>query len=306
MAQADIEDNHKEQPSLHNESEFSEEEENELVDSNENAVMHEMLQGKIKDEANLSLTPLSSNALLLANQQQLYQAQVHTNVGQQRPQLFDSKRMNRVSFSSWYEFDSYFETYMHETFQPFRMRSSCSVDAYRRNQQKVMMNNKNSRGRRMEFPDSAIHHHRIYMCTHAMKARCRGATTRPGQKYRGIGCIAKINVKISPSDNPSKYMVIVTDQVVTHNHPISREIYESYPDVVLRTMRRNQLSASLLTRQPTIKFETAQQSQKYERVVSLLNPIADAMARLQNEEFEVQFQRLQKLYTDVITDDAHV
>ena len=71
-------------------------------------------------------------------------------------------------------------------------------------------------------------------------------------------------------------------------------------------MRRNQLSASLLTRQPTIKFETAQQSQKYERVVSLLNPIADAMARLQNDEFEVQFQRLQKLYTDVITDDAHV
>lgn len=71
-------------------------------------------------------------------------------------------------------------------------------------------------------------------------------------------------------------------------------------------MRRNQLSASLLTRQPTIKFESAQQSQKYERVVSLLNPIADAMARLQNDEFEVQFQRLQKLYTDVITDDAHV
>lgn len=213
MAQANIEDNNKEQPPIHNESDYSDEEENNIVDSNENAVMQEMLQGKLKDTSNLSLTPLSSNALLLANQQQLYQAQVHSNVGQQRSQLFDSKRMNRVSFSSWYEFDSYFETYMHETFQPFRMRSSCSVDAYRRNQQKVMMNNKNSRGRRMEFPDSAIHHHRIYMCTHAMKARCRGATTRPGQKYRGIGCIAKINVKISPSDNPSKYMVIVTDQV---------------------------------------------------------------------------------------------
>lgn len=130
-----------------------------------------------------------------------------------RVQLYDSKRMSRVSFNSWFEFDSYFEMYMQDTFQPFRMRSSCSVEAYRRNQQKVMMNNKNSRGRRIEFPDEAIHHHRIYMCTHAMKARCRGATTRPGQKYRGIGCIAKINVKISPSDNPSKYMVIVTDQV---------------------------------------------------------------------------------------------
>lgn len=130
-----------------------------------------------------------------------------------RMQLFDSKRMNRVSFNSWFEFDAYFEMYMQDTFQPFRMRSSCSVEAYRRNQQKVMMTNKNSRGRRIEFPDSAIHHHRIYMCTHAMKARCRGATTRPGQKYRGIGCIAKINVKISPSDNPNKYMVIVTDQV---------------------------------------------------------------------------------------------
>lgn len=130
-----------------------------------------------------------------------------------RSQLYESKRMARVSFSSWFEFDAYFEMYMQDTFQPFRMRSSCSVEAYRRNQQKVMMNNKNSRGRRIEFPDEAIHHHRIYMCTHAMKARCRGATTRPGQKYRGIGCIAKINVKISPSENPSKYMVIVTDQV---------------------------------------------------------------------------------------------
>lgn len=132
---------------------------------------------------------------------------------EKRMQLYDSKRMNRVSFNSWFEFDAYFETYMEETFQPFRMRSSCSVEAYRRNQQKVMMTNKNSRGRRIEFPDSAIHHHRIYMCTHAMKARCRGAKPRTGQKYRGIGCIAKINVKISPSDNPSKYMVIVTDQV---------------------------------------------------------------------------------------------
>lgn len=134
--------------------------------------------------------------------------------GAARVQLYDSKRMSRVSFNSWFEFDTYFEMYMQDTFQPFRMRSSCSVEAYRRNQQKVMMNNKNSRGRRIEFPDEAIHHHRIYMCTHAMKARCRGATTRPGQKYRGIGCIAKINVKISPSDNPSKYMVIVTDQVL--------------------------------------------------------------------------------------------
>lgn len=127
--------------------------------------------------------------------------------------LYESKRMSRVSFNSWFEFDSYFEMYMQDTFQPFRMRSSCSVEAYRRNQNKVMMNNKHSRGRRVEFPDSAIHHHRIYMCTHAMKARCRGASTRPGQKYRGIGCVAKINVKISPSDGPSKYMVIVTDQV---------------------------------------------------------------------------------------------
>ncbi|POM80190.1 Hypothetical protein PHPALM_2006, partial [Phytophthora palmivora] len=125
---------------------------------------------------------------------------------------FDSKRMARVSFNSWFDFDSYFELYMQETFQPFRMRSSCSVEAYRRNQQKVMLNNKSSRGRRAEFPDEAIHHHRIYMCTHAMKARCRGANTRPGQKYRGIGCMAKINVKITPADNPSKYMVIVTDQ----------------------------------------------------------------------------------------------
>ncbi|TMW64930.1 hypothetical protein Poli38472_009097 [Pythium oligandrum] len=226
--------------------------------------------------------------------------------GEQRVQLYDSKRMSRVSFNSWYEFDTYFEMYMQETFQPFRMRSSCSVDAYRRNQQKVMMNNKNSRGRRIEFPDSAIHHHRIYMCTHAMKARCRGATTRPGQKYRGIGCIAKINVKISPSDNPNKYMVIVTDQVVTHNHPISKEIYESYPDVLLKTMRRNQLSTALLTRQPSPKFELPAQSQKYERAVGFFNSVAEVMARLSDEEYEAQMNHLQKFYTSIITDNAQV
>lgn len=148
-----------------------------------------------------------------ANSAQFAQSADKRNANGNNMQLYDSKRMSRVSFNSWFEFDSYFEMYMQDTYQPFRMRSSCSVEAYRRNQQKVMMNNKNSRGRRIEFPDSAIHHHRIYMCTHAMKARCRGASTRPGQKYRGIGCIAKINVKISPSENPSKYMVIVTDQV---------------------------------------------------------------------------------------------
>ena len=139
---------------------------------------------------------------------------------------FDSKRMARVSFNSWFDFDSYFELYMQETFQPFRMRSSCSVEAYRRNQQKVMLNNKSSRGRRAEFPDEAIHHHRIYMCTHAMKARCRGANTRPGQKYRGIGCMAKINVKITPADNPSKYMVIVTDQVRTERQVFFRAVVD--------------------------------------------------------------------------------
>lgn len=225
-------------------------------------------------------------------------------VNEQRVQLYDSKRMSRVSFNSWYEFDAYFEMYMQETFQPFRMRSSCSVEAYRRNQQKVMMNNKNSRGRRIEFPDSAIHHHRIYMCTHAMKARCRGATTRPGQKYRGIGCIAKVNVKISPSDNPNKYMVIVTDQVVTHNHPISRDIYESYPDVLLKTMRRTQMSTTMVPRQPSPKFDSPTQTQKYERAMTLLNLVADTIARLPDDEYEAQMQQLQKFHVGIIPADA--
>ncbi|KAF1789187.1 hypothetical protein GQ600_8071 [Phytophthora cactorum] len=219
---------------------------------------------------------------------------------------FDSKRMARVSFNSWFDFDSYFEMYMQETFQPFRMRSSCSVEAYRRNQQKVMLNNKSSRGRRAEFPDEAIHHHRIYMCTHAMKARCRGANTRPGQKYRGIGCMAKINVKITPADNPSKYMVIVTDQVVTHNHPVSREIYEAYPDVLLKMMRRSQLSQSMLGHPPPPKFETPQQTQKYERAMNTFQSVAETMARLSDEDYEAQLGQLQRLYTPATEQDQTV
>ncbi|CAH0481063.1 unnamed protein product [Peronospora belbahrii] len=219
---------------------------------------------------------------------------------------FDSKRMARVSFNSWFDFDSYFELYMQETFQPFRMRSSCSVEAYRRNQQKVMLNNKSSRGRRAEFPDEAIHHHRIYMCTHAMKARCRGANTRPGQKYRGIGCMAKINVKITPADNPSKYMVIVTDQVVSHNHPVSREIYEAYPDVLLKMMRRSQLSQSMLGHPPPPKFETPQQTQKYERAMNTFQSVAETMARLSDEDYEAQLGQLQRLYTPTTEQDQTV
>ncbi|KAE8906526.1 hypothetical protein PF005_g23625 [Phytophthora fragariae] len=218
----------------------------------------------------------------------------------------DSKRMARVSFNSWFDFDSYFEMYMQETFQPFRMRSSCSVEAYRRNQQKVMLNNKSSRGRRAEFPDEAIHHHRIYMCTHAMKARCRGANTRPGQKYRGIGCMAKINVKITPADNPSKYMVIVTDQVVSHNHPVSREIYEAYPDVLLKMMRRSQLSQSMLGHPPPPKFETPQQTQKYERAMNTFQSVAETMARLSDEDYEAQLGQLQRLYTPATEQDQTV
>ncbi|KAG1711641.1 hypothetical protein DVH05_008888 [Phytophthora capsici] len=219
---------------------------------------------------------------------------------------FESKRMARVSFNSWFDFDSYFEMYMQETFQPFRMRSSCSVDAYRRNQQKVMLNNKSSRGRRAEFPDEAIHHHRIYMCTHAMKARCRGANTRPGQKYRGIGCMAKINVKITPADSPSKYMVIVTDQVVSHNHPVSREIYEAYPDVLLKMMRRSQLTQSMLGHPPPPKFETPQQTQKYERAMNTFQSVAETMARLSDEDYEAQLGQLQRLYTPAAEQDQTV
>ncbi|KUF94335.1 Large Conductance Mechanosensitive Ion Channel (MscL) Family [Phytophthora nicotianae] len=174
---------------------------------------------------------------------------------------FDSKRMARVSFNSWFDFDSYFEMYMQETFQPFRMRSSCSVEAYRRNQQK---------------------------------------------KYRGIGCMAKINVKITPADNPSKYMVIVTDQVVTHNHPVSREIYEAYPDVLLKMMRRSQLSQSMLGHPPPPKFETPQQTQKYERAMNTFQSVAETMARLSDEDYEAQLGQLQRLYTPATEQDQTV
>lgn len=85
-------------------------------------------------------------------------------------------------------------------------------------------------------------------------------------------------------------------QVVTHNHPISREIYEAYPDIVMKNMRRSQMGTSLLTRQPTPKFETPAQAQKYERASSVLASMAEMMARLGDEDFEAQLNTLQKLY----------
>ena len=99
---------------------------------------------------------------------------------------------------------------------------------------------------------------------------------------------------------------MLTPQVVTHNHPISKEIYESYPDVLLKNMRRNQLTASLLTRQPGPKFETPSQSHKYERALGLLNSVAEVLARMPDEDFESQLEQLQKFYASIVTDNAQV
>lgn len=85
---------------------------------------------------------------------------------------------------------------------------------------------------------------------------------------------------------------------MTHNHPVSREIYEAYPDVLLKTMRRNQLSATMLTRQPSPKFENSSQTQKYERASQVLNSVAEAMAHLSDVEFELQLSQLQKIYAN--------
>lgn len=92
---------------------------------------------------------------------------------------------------------------------------------------------------------------------------------------------------------------------MTHNHPISREIYEAYPDVLLKTMRINQIgqlgATSQMARQSVPKFETVAQTQKYERTLTLLSPLAEAMARLSDEEYEAQLTELQKVYTNSIT-----
>lgn len=101
-------------------------------------------------------------------------------------------------------------------------------------------------------------------------------------------------------------MYIINPQVVTHNHPISREIYEAYPDVLIKTMRITQLgqlgsASSQMTRQSAPKFETPAQTQKYERTLMLLSPLAEAMARLSDEEYEAQLTELQKVYANSIT-----
>jgi hypothetical protein len=92
--------------------------------------------------------------------------------------------------------------------------------------------------------------------------------------------------------------------VVTHNHPISKEIYESYPDVLLKNMRRTQMASALLTRQPSPKFDSPSQSQKYERALTLLNSVADVVARMPDDEYESQMQQLQKFYANIIPNDA--
>jgi hypothetical protein len=91
--------------------------------------------------------------------------------------------------------------------------------------------------------------------------------------------------------------------VVSHNHPVSREIYEAYPDVLLKMMRRSQLSQSMLGHPPPPKFETPQQTQKYERAMNTFQSVAETMARLGDEVYEQQLAQLQRLYTPTTTEE---
>lgn len=93
---------------------------------------------------------------------------------------------------------------------------------------------------------------------------------------------------------------------MSHNHPVSREIYEAYPDVLLKMMRRSQLSQSMLGHPPPPKFETPQQTQKYERAMNTFQSVAETMARLSDEDYEAQLGQLQRLYTPATEQDQTV
>jgi hypothetical protein len=70
-------------------------------------------------------------------------------------------------------------------------------------------------------------------------------------------------------------------------------------------MRRSQMATSLV-RQPAPKFEIPSQERKYEKVIALFANVAEALARLNDNEFDDQYNQLLKIYGSFTTSMANV
>ncbi|ETO59933.1 hypothetical protein F444_21817 [Phytophthora nicotianae P1976] len=105
--------------------------------------------------------------------------------------LVECPGLSTTIFGTWKAFSEYFETYASDTYQPFRIRDTVTVEAM----------NKKTRTRCTSGVPSVLPYYcgtdkektkpiytRTYICTHGGKPRYRGKKQRKLQSYRSIGC----------------------------------------------------------------------------------------------------------------------
>ncbi|KAG4041357.1 hypothetical protein PC123_g23128 [Phytophthora cactorum] len=134
--------------------------------------------------------------------------------------LVSVPKLDVMTFDDWEELESYIKVYGRRTFQIYSVRTATPVST--RNQ-KI----KDGRSFCDQIPANMKFYNKTYVCTHAGKPRQQpnGTSHRPNQYSRRIGCKAQINACVRKSND---WEVCITKQIVTRNHDVGTEVYQSY------------------------------------------------------------------------------
>ncbi|KAG3094685.1 hypothetical protein PI125_g16503 [Phytophthora idaei] len=129
--------------------------------------------------------------------------------------LVSVPKLDVMTFDDWEELESYIKIYSVRTATPVSTRN-----------QKI----KDGRSFCDPIPADMKFYNKTYVCTHAGKPRQQpnGTSHRPNQYSRRIGCKAQINACVRKSND---WEVCITKQIVTRNHDVGTEVYQSYHEV---------------------------------------------------------------------------
>ncbi|KAG6950184.1 hypothetical protein JG688_00014266, partial [Phytophthora aleatoria] len=134
--------------------------------------------------------------------------------------LVSTPKLDVIALDDWEALESYMKAYARRTFQIYSVRTATPVST---RSQKI----KDGRSLCDPIPADMKFYNKTYVCTHVGKPRQQpnGASHRPNQYSRRIGCKAQINACVRKS---SDWEVWITKQIVTHNHEVGAEVYQSY------------------------------------------------------------------------------
>lgn len=160
-------------------------------------------------------------------------------VGKRARQRVDSDSSMSVSVpalsdihSTWKEFAAYLDAYMKSTHTRIVVSEIMSV-RIRNKQLADTLTGK--AGTAIMVPDSMECYQRRYICTHGWRLKtggrksARGSKRLPNQAVNSTGCTFRFAAQASLENDT--WLVRVKHQVLTHNHPVNREVFGNYPAV---------------------------------------------------------------------------